>query len=86
MAPLEFPPSNIQEFIERLAQEHGTAYVKTSLDAWADTVTRLSDDGVKLDKIELLIIQLERDGVIATTDVVPLQVKYLRERKLGYGD
>lgn len=77
---MDIPRSNTQEFVEKLAREHGTSYVKTPCDAWADTVTRLSGDEVELDQTELLIIQLARDGLIAASDVVSLHVRYLRER------
>lgn len=42
--------------------------------------TQLGDDSVKMDHIALLLLALERAGVIPTEDVVPLHINYLREK------
>jgi len=46
----------------------------------AEVITRLGDDSVKMDHIALLLLALERAGVIPTEDVVPLHINYLREK------
>jgi len=73
---------SVKKYVNNLATRHGITYVKTDIDVWADAVTRVSDDEVKLDPTELLIIALVRAGVIQQGQVVPLHVRYLRE-KLG---
>lgn len=40
-------------------------------------------DGVEMDGIELLILALERAGVVPSEMVVPLHINYLRETLNG---
>lgn len=48
----------------------------------AEVITRLADDEGEMDDVELLLA-LERAGVVASQDVVPLHVYYLREKLSG---
>jgi hypothetical protein len=68
--------------IIRLAEQHGVTYRPTAMDAWAQDVTRLADDEVALDDIELLLIALQRAGHLSRPEALRLQVDYLREAKL----
>ncbi len=72
--------SSIAEYITELAKKHGVSYIRTPDDALAEVITNLADDDVKMDRIELLLIALERTGVIASDSVVPLHINYLREK------
>lgn len=74
------PVKGVSEFIVDLATSHGVNYTKTSYDELAETITNLSDDDVEMDDVELLLIALERAGVIGSEYVVPLHVNYLREK------
>jgi hypothetical protein len=65
-----------------LAKQHGVAYTQTAHDAWAHDVTRLADDDIVLDDIELLLIELQRAGHLSRPEALRLQVNYLREAKL----
>lgn len=64
-----------------LAQKHGIAYTQTKGDAWAQEVTRLADDDIRLDEIELLLIELQRAGHLSRPEALRLQASYLREAK-----
>jgi hypothetical protein len=65
-----------------LAKQHGIAYTPTVDDAWAGDVTRLVDDDITLDEIELLLIELQRGGYLSRPEALRLQATYLREAKL----
>ena len=65
-----------------LAKQHGVAYIQTAQDEWAQDVTRLADDDVVLDEIELLLIELQRAGHLSRPEALKLQLNYLREAKL----
>jgi hypothetical protein len=82
---MDLPTNDIAAFIEGLAAKHGVTYTPTPLDVLADKWTELSDDEVKLDRIECLIIALERAGVIPKEEVVQLHVRHLRELKTRTG-
>ena len=74
------PTLGLEDYITGLARQHRIYYAKTSNDALAEVITRLADEGVKMDQIALLLLALERAGVIPTEDVVPLHINYLREK------
>jgi hypothetical protein len=74
------PVKGLEEYIVDLANRHGVIYNKTPYDELAETITKLSDDEVEMDEVELLLIALERAGVIGSEYVVPLHVNYLREK------
>ena len=74
------PTVGLEDYITGLARQHRIHYAKTSNDALAEVITRLADDSVKMDQIGLLLLALERAGVIPTEDVVPLHINYLREK------
>jgi hypothetical protein len=65
-----------------LAKQHGVVYTPTENDAWARDVTRLADDDVALDEIELLLIELQRAGHLSRPEALKLQANYLHEAKL----
>ena len=64
-----------------LAEQYGVTYRPTATDAWAHDVTRLADDEVALDGIELLLIALQRAGHLSRPEALRLQVNYLREAR-----
>ncbi len=65
-----------------LAEKYGvTTYTPTATDTWAQHITRLADDDIELDAIELLLIELQRTGHISRPEALNLQVNYLRETK-----
>lgn len=74
--------SQTGQTIIHLAERHGVSYTPTAIDAWAREVTRLADDDVILDDVELLLIALQRAGHLSRPEALRLQVNYLRESKL----
>jgi len=67
--------------IRNLAQKYHVAYAQTQSDALAHHITRLAGDDVELDKVEQLLIALQRSGHLARVEMVQLQASYLREIK-----
>lgn len=65
-----------------LAKQHGVTYTQTANDVWAHDVTRLADDDVTLDEVELLLIELQRAGHLSRPEALKLQANYLHEAKL----
>jgi ABC-type antimicrobial peptide transport system ATPase subunit len=78
---LVIPTSGLRQFIIDLAKQHNVKYVTTGDDLIANVVTHISDDDVVMDEVELLLIALERAGVVAGKDVMLLHFNYLRELK-----
>lgn len=82
MSP-DVPTSGVAAYITALAKQHDVRYVKTPDDAIAEVITQLAGDEAEMDDVELLLLALERAGVVASQDVVPLHVYYLREKLRG---
>jgi hypothetical protein len=74
------PTSGLADYITGLAHQHGVEYKKTPDDAMADVITSLADDEVHMDNVALLLLALERAGIVLSEEVVPLHVNYLREK------
>ena len=66
--------------IDLLAAQHDITYRRTQLDDLADTYSRLSDAEVELDETELLLLELDRAGILTGRDNTLLHARYLRER------
>ncbi len=77
------PTSGVKEYIIELARRHGVRYVETPTDALANMITRLSDDEVIMDEVELLIFALKRAQVIDANTMIVLLGRYLDEREGG---
>ena len=77
---MDVPTTGLEGFITDLAKKHKVTYVRTSMDALAGTLTKLSGDDVAMDHVECLLIALERVGVVDGESVVPLHINYLREK------
>ena len=62
-------------------RRHHIVFEKTYGDAWAETITRLSDDDVVMDDVDRLLIALKRAGVISGREMVTLLVNYMRDNQ-----
>lgn len=75
------PFQRVADAVLSLAKRHGITYVPTARDDWARDVTRLADDDVTLDDIELLLVELQRTGYLSHREALGLQAEYLHEDK-----
>lgn len=69
-----------EQAVRDLANAHQIRAGRTSLDEWADDVTRLAGDDVALDEVEELIVGLRRSGVVDGIELTRLHSRYLEER------
>jgi hypothetical protein len=77
------PTTGVAQFVRDLARRHHVSYSHTSMDQWAETVTRLAGDDVRSGPIQDLLVALKRAGRLSADDMAALLVNYLRERKQG---
>jgi hypothetical protein len=68
-------------YVAELARRHGVVPVRTSHDALAEVIARLSDDDIATDETEDLIVMLKRAGVIDGATLVDLLGRHLDERR-----
>jgi hypothetical protein len=81
MPILKIPEKNISGFIRTLAERNGVYYTESRFDKVARIVTRLAGDDVKPDDVEGLLINLNRKGCIAGSEMMTLHSRYLDELK-----
>ena len=81
MAALNIPDQNVTGFIQTLAKSKGVSYTETRLDKVSRIVTRLAGDDVRPDNVEGLLLNLNRMGFIAGSDMMALHSRYLDELK-----
>lgn len=82
-ARMAIPTTGVAQFVQDLARKHRVSYTHTSLDQWAETVTRLAGDEVRSGPVQDLLVALKRAGKLSSDEMAALLVSYLRERKQG---
>ncbi|KQO38034.1 hypothetical protein LZ639_21055 [Pseudomonas stutzeri] len=68
---------NVEEYVRALASAHGVTPEEDAYGRMAHVLTKLSGDDVELDEVERLLVGLKRNGVIAKTEMLMLQLEYL---------
>lgn len=71
---------SIANEIRKLARAHKVTAKRDSVSRMAACITSLSGDTVVLDQIEQLLVNLKRKDVISTSELLALQVRYLKEK------
>lgn len=79
--PDPLPTANVAGFVAELAREHGVVIVRTKLDQFAEKLTELSDDDVRLDAIELALVKLKERGIITAQEMSMLILNHIREQR-----
>jgi len=79
MTAEEIPTTGLSAFIADLAKRHGVVYVRDGSSALAEVISRLSDDEVKPDETEKLVIALARANIIDGSTVLTLLGRYFDE-------
>lgn len=78
--PPDPAPASTKAQIHALARQHGVHYERSGLDDWAEAVTRLAGDDVRLDETEELLVALRQAGIISGGQRTRLHARYLNER------
>jgi hypothetical protein len=66
--------------VRKLARAHKVTAKRDSVSRMAECITSLSGDTVILDTVEQLLVNLKRKGVVSTSDLLAMQVRYLKEK------
>ncbi|MBD0705446.1 hypothetical protein FHJ31_12170 [Pseudomonas sp. Fig-3] len=67
--------------VRRLAKAHKVTTEIDGISRMAVTITRLAGDGVTLDAIEQLLVNLKRKGILSKSEILTLQGRYLQEKR-----
>lgn len=74
---------SIADEIRKLARAHKVTARRDGVSRMAACITSLSGDTVVLDPIEQLLLNLKRKDVISTSELLAMQVRYLKEKGSG---
>ncbi|MGY4493837.1 hypothetical protein [Pseudomonas sp. TE3610] len=74
-------PRSVAREVHKLAKAHKVSAIRDDISQMATCITSLSGDTVVLDTVEQLLVNLKRKGVMSTSDVLALQVRYLSEKE-----
>lgn len=66
--------------VRQLARLHKVTSKRDGVSRMAGKISSLSGDTVVLDTVEQLLVNLKRKGVITTSDLLAMQVRYLEEK------
>ena len=69
---------NVASNVQELAKENNV----TPKSRMAVTITALTGDFVELDKIEQLLINLKKKGILSKTEILQLHGRYICEERL----
>lgn len=75
----ELPKSDVRNYIERLAEHYKIKHQRTGLDEFAEAVTRMAGDDIKLDATEKLLVALKKNDLINAKQLARLLSNYLKE-------
>ena len=67
-------------WIRKAAQDHNVRHTEAPIDVFATAASRLSDAGVALDDIELLLLALARNGIVTDQQRFALHAAYHARR------
>ncbi|WP_439609432.1 hypothetical protein [Hydrogenophaga sp.] len=79
--PMVLPESDVGNFVKAFAASNGVRATRTRLDLFAEAVTRLAGDAVKLDEVGQTLVALRERNLVSGTEMNRLMVNHLREKK-----
>ena len=79
--PKVLPESDVGTFVAKFALSHGVKAVRTKLDLFAEAVTRMAGDDVKLDQVGQTLVALREKNLVSGAEMNKLMFNHLREQK-----
>lgn len=81
--PKDLPSSNVRNFVMAFAEINGVKATRTKLDLFAEAVTALSGDEVKLDEVGQTLVALRERNLVTGDEAIRLLHSHILERKRG---
>ncbi|WP_408595959.1 hypothetical protein [Pseudomonas sp. PLMAX] len=75
----DLPKSDVRNYIERLAEHYNIKHQRTGLDEFAEAVTRMAGDDIRLDATEKLLVTLKKKNLINAKQLARLLSNYLKD-------
>lgn len=77
------PESNVANFVMAFAKLNGVKPTRTKLDLFAEAVTRLAGDEVKLDQVGQTLVALRERKLVSGDEMIRLLHNHILERNRG---
>ena len=81
--PKVLPVSNVGSFVMAFAEINGVKPTRTRLDLFAEAVTRLAGDEVKLDQVGQTLVALRERNLVSGAEMNTLFHNHILERNRG---
>lgn len=72
---------SVENQVRKLARDHHVSADPDSMSRMAVLITRMAGDVVALDRVEQLLVNLKKKGVLSKAETLALQGRYLQERR-----
>lgn len=79
--PKDLPESNVGNFVKAFAKINGVKPTRTRLDLFAEAVTRLAGDEVKLDQVGQTLVALRERKLVSGDEMIRLLHNHILEKK-----
>ncbi|MCV0441299.1 MAG: hypothetical protein K5880_22115 [Hydrogenophaga sp.] len=79
--PKVLPTTNVAAFVADLANKAGVKAARTKLDEFAEAVTRMAGDDVRLDDVEQTLVALKERNVVNGRQMGTLMLNHMREMR-----
>ena len=76
------PKTGVAAFVESFAHAHNVTAKQSRLNEWAVAVSRMAGDDIKLDQVELLLVEPKLQELISGRQAARLVTLFHRERTL----
>lgn len=73
------PIKGLKEYIDLFAKAHSVSSKHSKLNDWAEAITRVAGDDVRLDETERLLMTLKKENLINGRQAARLLINYMRE-------
>lgn len=73
---------NVASYVQELAKENNVTAKRDVMSRMAVTITALTGDFVELDKIEQLLVNLKKKGILSKNEILQLHGRYICEERL----
>lgn len=79
--PKILPESNVANFVKAFAELNGVRPTRTRLDLFAEAVTGLSGDEIKLDQVGQTLVALRERKLVSGDEMIRLLHNHILERR-----
>jgi hypothetical protein len=77
------PKTGVAAIVERFAHVHNVTATRSALNDWTEAVSRSAGDDIRLDHVELLLVELTKRNLISGCQAAKLLTLYQRGKNVA---